>query len=100
MVKQEFQKGKKLVFNVTFDEMNIHKWKYCDKKAHKWKDVVDLGRQLNEVNNNNQLKIAPKTLIFMLICINGSFKTSIVLVRLKLAFCMAKEQMMIIPMKV
>lgn len=57
--------------------MNIHKWKHWDKKAHKWKGVVDLGGQLDEVDSNNELKIATKALVFMLVCINGSFKTPI-----------------------
>lgn len=57
--------------------MNIHKWKHWDKKAHKWKGVVNLGGQLDEVNDNNKLKIATKALVFILVSINGSFKTPI-----------------------
>jgi len=67
IVKQEVEKGKKLVFNLTFDEMNIKEHKEWDKNTHSWKGLVDLGGQLEEANKNGNLKVASKALVFMLV---------------------------------
>lgn len=77
IVKQESKKGKKLVFNITFDEMNIKQHKEWDRNTHSWKGLVDFGGQLDEIKKNGQLKVATKVLIFMLVNINAGFKTAV-----------------------
>ncbi|KAJ8671071.1 hypothetical protein QAD02_002330 [Eretmocerus hayati] len=44
-VSQESKRpnGKKLVFNLTFDEIGIKKWAQMNKKSKKWKGLIDLG---------------------------------------------------------
>ncbi|GAB1864054.1 THAP domain-containing protein 9 [Camponotus japonicus] len=77
IVNQELEKGKKLVFNITFDEMHIKQHKEWDKTTHSWKGLVDLGGQLNEINKDGKYKVANKALVFMLVNINGGFKTPV-----------------------
>lgn len=77
IVKQESEKSKKFVFNITFDEMNIKQHKEWDRNTHSWKGLVDFGGQLDEIKKNGQLKVATKVLIFMLVNINGGFKTPV-----------------------
>lgn len=77
IVKQESEKGNKLVFNITFDEMNIKQHTKWDNNTHSWKGLVDLGGQLNEINKEGNLKVASKALVFMLVNINGGFKTPV-----------------------
>lgn len=77
IVKQEEAKGKKLVFNITFDEMHIKLHREWDKITHTWKGFVDLGGQLNKINKSGEQKIASRALVFMLVNINGGFKSLI-----------------------
>ena len=57
--------------------MGITQWVgYCE-KTHETKGLVDLGAQLEEVDKNDQRKPATKALVFMLVNINGGFKTSV-----------------------
>jgi len=46
-------------------------------KAHKWKGLVDLGGQLEECDEKGNDKRASKSLVFMLVNLNGSFKTPV-----------------------
>jgi len=57
--------------------MNIKQHKEWDKNTHSWKGLVDLGGQLEEANKNGNLKVASKALVFMLVNINGGFKTPV-----------------------
>lgn len=77
MVLENQKNGKQLVFNITFDEINIKKWSFYCKKSHEWKGLVDLGGQLEEANNDINKQQASKALVFMLVNINGSFKTPV-----------------------
>lgn len=43
VVIQELNKGRKLVFNITFDEMSIKQWAFYCKNSHEWKGLIDLG---------------------------------------------------------
>jgi len=55
----------------------ILKHKEWDKNTHSWKGLVDLGGQLEEAYKNGNLKVASKALVFMLVNINGGFKTPV-----------------------
>lgn len=74
IVKQESKKGKKLIFNVTFDEMSIKQLRKWDKNTHSWKGLVDLEGHLNAVAKNGETKVVRKALVFMLVNINVRFK--------------------------
>jgi len=76
MVQKELKKGKTLIFNLTFDEISIKKWAYYCKNAHEWKGFINLGGQL-EVNTERKSEKASKALVFMLVNINGNFKTPV-----------------------
>ena len=76
MVHAELKKGKKPVFNITFDEMGIKEWtKYC-KQSKEWQGYEDFGGQLQS-NANESPKKAKKALVFMVVNINGGFKTPV-----------------------
>lgn len=77
LVRNEKQKGKNLIFNVTFDEMGIKQWRFYCNKSREWKGLVDLGGQLEEVDKNGKGLQASKALVFMLVNINGGFKTPV-----------------------
>jgi len=77
MVNDHSNKGKQLIFNITFDEMNIKKWTYFCKNARQWRGFVDLAGQLEEANKDGKRQQASKALVFMLVNINGSFKTPV-----------------------
>jgi len=77
MVRSSDSKEKKLIFNVTFDEMHIKKLVFYCKNSHEWKGLVDLGEQLNEINKEGERHQASKALVFMLVNINGGFKTPV-----------------------
>ena len=75
--KKKKKKTRTPIFNITFEEMGIKQWVgYCE-KTHETKGLVDLGGQLEEVDNNDQRKPATKALVFMLVNINGGFKTPV-----------------------
>jgi len=57
--------------------MHIKQHKEWDKTTHSWKGLVDLGGQLNEINKDGKYKVANKALVFMLVNINGGFKTPV-----------------------
>ena len=83
IVNNEVKNGKKLVFNITFDEMSIKQWtNYC-KQSHEFQGLIDLGGQI-EVDTNVKDSEEPKpeqkaskALVFMLVKINGGFKTPV-----------------------
>lgn len=77
IVQNELKNGKKCVFNLTFDEMYIKKFAFYCKISHKWKGLVDLGGQLEECDEKGNNKKASKSLVFMLVNINGNFKTPV-----------------------
>lgn len=77
MVENESKSGKQCVFNVAFDEMSIKKFAFYCKSSHKWKGLVDLGGQLEECDEQGNRKKASKALVFMLVHINGNFKTPV-----------------------
>lgn len=73
--REELQKGKRPVFNVTFDEMIFCSCMYeWDKNTHKGKGLADAGEQLNESDEEGKPKIATKVVVFMLVNLNGGFK--------------------------
>lgn len=71
------KKIKKFIFNTTFNEMNIKQHEEWDKNTYSWKILVDFGGQLHETNKGGELKVASKVLVFMLVNINGGFKTPV-----------------------
>lgn len=77
LAKESQKRGKKCIFNVTFDEMSIKKCSFYCKKTHEFKGMVDLGGQLNECDKDSNQLVARKALVFMLVNINGSFKTPV-----------------------
>ena len=77
IVRNASEKGKNLVFNLTFDEMGIKEWAYYCQRSKEWKGFVDFGGQLEDVDTNEQPQKAKKALVFMLVTINGGFKTPV-----------------------
>jgi len=75
LVQSSLQKGQRLVFNLTFDEMNIKKWTFYCKTSQEWKGLVDLGGQLQDEKGERQQ--ASKAIVFMLLNINGAFKAPV-----------------------
>lgn len=77
IVEAEEKKGKKIVFNLTFDEIGIKQHKEWDKNTHTWRGMVDLGGQLSEADSNGEAKTASKALVFVAVSINGGFKAAV-----------------------
>lgn len=50
------RRGKKMVFNVTFDEMHVKQHKEWDKNIHSWKGLVDLGSESDDIKKNKDQK--------------------------------------------
>lgn len=78
LVKQESAKGKKLVFNLVFDGVYIKARSHYNKQTHKFEGCVEFGGDLpqHKIKNQNN-PLAKKALVFMLVCVNGSFKTPV-----------------------
>lgn len=75
MVRDQLNRfNKKLIFNLTFDEMHIKQDVSWKKNSKKWVGLVDTGGQLSEKDENNCFLPATKALVFMIINIKGHFK--------------------------
>jgi len=71
------KEGQKLFFNLTFDEVGIKKHKEWDKVTKSWKGLVDLSGQLSEKHSTGEHETASKSLVFMLVNVNGGFKVPV-----------------------
>ena len=74
VVEGEAKSGKKLTFDITFDEMGMKKWVYYNKMSGSWQGHVDARDQLAHINNKEAQVPAKKALVFMLVNINRGFK--------------------------
>lgn len=80
LVKQERAKGKRLVFNLVFDEVHLKARSYYNKQTHKFEGCVEFGDDLPKDTHkmeNQHDPLAKKALVFMLVCVNGSFKVPV-----------------------
>lgn len=77
LIKQEREKGKDSVFNLLFDEIHNKCHTFYDQNTHKFEGCVDLRGDLDdfEIKDESQKNLlAKKSLVFMLVNVNGSFK--------------------------
>lgn len=58
--------------------MHITKMREWDKISLKWKSLVDVVGQLDGLDEKDDKKEASKSLVFMLVNINGHFKVPVV----------------------
>lgn len=75
--KQERKKGKNLVFNLTFDEVHLKQREIWNPNSSKWIGCTDYGGDFQEKASKKGPNLAKKALVFMLVAINGGFKTSV-----------------------
>lgn len=74
-VQNAREKGKNLLFNITFDEMHIKKKVDWDgKELH---GFIDMGIKVDKEIDKDSLPLATQVLLFMLVCINDNFKIPI-----------------------
>lgn len=57
--------------------MSIKQWTTYCKSNHEWEGLVDLGGQLDEIDENGNRAKATKAIVFMLVNSNGGFKTPV-----------------------